>query len=501
MRRSSVLLVAVALVGLAFNLASVSPALATGPTTWTYPGSCNTVTLQLCIDAASSGDTIDLDANDLSTEFAAINKTLSISAAAGYSPTLLGVYVYDTPSATPVNVTLSGFTVTEDIQATFSVGGGDSLAISHVTVAQPASSSSSGPGISLDAEVPASFSVTASHVSFSNEYAGIDVFNNSSGAVSFQAIGNYITAHGATYAGSAIELDTTSTGSMQANVMNNAIWDVANCNCGGASGVFVYPQDTSTMNVNFVGNTLQGVRSSDIGVRNSLLAGGSAWLNVYNNIFAHATDAAIYLDDSESIVSRLAYHAGNNDEFNNGLPDFLDGRSAGSGNLAVNPNLVSPSTGNLHLKSSSPLIDKGQVCSPGGVAISDAAGNNRVFGASMDLGAYERGASAPTGQVFIGGSGTDTITGTSGGDIICGMGGNDVLNGGGGNDFIDGGSGSDKVTGGPGADWLYGGAGGDTLCAKDGTGGNDHVNGGAGTDGYQIDSGDSAVQVEHKVTC
>lgn len=343
--------------------------------------------------------------------------------------------------------------------------------------------------------------MTSSHVSFTNEWAGIEAFNNSSGAVSFQAIGNYITAHGANYAGSGIELDTDSTGSMQADVMNNAIWDVANCNCGGASGIFIYPQSTSQMNVNLVGNTFSAVKSVAVGVRNSLLAGGSGTLNLFNNVFAHSESAALDLDDSGGTASRFTLHAGTNDEFKNGFADFLDGRSAGSGNLSVNPTFVNGSAGNLHLKSSSPLINKGQVCSPGGVANLDAAGNSRVFGASMDLGAYERGAGAPTGQVFIGGSGPDTISGTSGADIICGMGGNDTLSGGGGNDFIDGGSGNDKVTGGSGSDWLYSGSGKDTLCAKDGTGGNDHVNGGSGSDGYQIDKGDSAVQVEHKVTC
>ena len=499
-KRTLILLVVSAVAGVVFSVTSAPPARASLGFLWLYPGTSCTTTLQACIDGASAGDTIELDANDLSTEFAAVNKTLTIAAAAGYSPILYGVDVYDS-DPTPMIVNLSGFTVTNYIEATFSNGGGDSLAISHVAVAQTESSASSGPGISLDAEVPSSFSVTSSHISFTNEWAGISAYNNSSGAVSFQAIGNYITAHGATYAGSGIELDTSSTGSMQADIMNNAIWDVANCNCGGASGAFVYPQATSTMNVNFVGNTFQRVHSSDIGVRNELLAGGIATVNVYNNIFAHTTQAAIDLDDSGGIVSRLAYHAGTNDEFNNGFPDFLDGRSAGSGNLVVNPLFVSPSTGNLHLKSTSPLIDKGQVCSPGGVAISDAAGNSRVFGSSVDLGAYERGAGAPTGQVFIGGSGSDTITGTSGADIICGMGGNDTLNGGGGNDFIDGGNGNDKVVGGGGADWLYGGSGNDTLCAKDGTGGNDHVNGGSGTDGYQIDGGDFAVNVEHKVTC
>ena len=489
-------------VGASIVLASTVaiPLPARAATVWTYPGSCS-ATLQACIDNAAAGDVIDLQANDLSSEFVSIPKSLSIFSLPGFSPTLLGIVVYDSGSAAPMSVTLDGFAVTEYIAATFSGGSGHSLTVNDVSVAQSASASSSGPGISLDAEAPANFSVTGSHVSFSNEWAGIDAFNNSSGPVSFQAIGNFITAHGAMYAGSGIELDTQSTGSMQADVMNNAIWDVADCNCGGASGIFIYPQSTSLMNVNLVGNTFSAVKSVDVGIRNSLAAGGLSTLYAFNNIFANSTSAALYLDDSESIPSRSVLHAGFNDYYKNALPNDVGTRTIGSGNLSVKPKFVAPGTGNLELASTSGLINKGQVCSPGGVANLDAAGHGRLFGSSVDMGAYERGAGTPTGLALVGTSGPDTITGTSGADILCGGGGNDVLNGKGGNDYIDGGAGNDKITGGSGSDMLFGGAGTDTLCGRDGVKGNDHLDGGAGIDGYRIDRGDVATHVEHVVTC
>lgn len=382
--------------------------------------------------------------------------------------------------------------MTEYIEATYSGGTGHSLTINHVRVVQNASSSSSGPGISLDAQAPSTYSVTNSFVSFSNEWSGIGLYGSSSGAVTFQAIGNYITALGATYAGSGIELDSTTTGSLRADIMNNAIWDVANCNCGGASGMFLYPQDTLTMNVNVVGNTFEAVKSEGLDVRNSLAAGGHATVNLFNNVFSHSTSAALDLDDSGSVPARVVLHAGYNDYYKNAFANFLGGRSAGTGNLAVGPKFVNVATGNLQLLATSPLINKGQVCSPGGVANLDAAGNGRLFGMSVDIGAYERGAGVPTGVALVGTSGNDTLTGTPGNDIICGMGGNDTLYGMGGNDYINGGPGNDK---------LYGGPGNDTLCAKDGVHGNDIVNGGPGTDGYSADPGDHLSGVEHTVTC
>jgi hypothetical protein len=460
------------------------------------------VTLQLCLNKALVGDTIQIDVDNLAATdpFITIKRSVSLVAQTGFSPTLTQIGVTDNGSSLPLAVTIDGLGVTDAIQGMFTGGSGHSLTIRHARVAQ--ASPQAGPGISLDAEVPSTLEVVNSTITFDNQYAGIQFFGNWSGTSVFKAIGNYITARNSSSSGSAFDIRSqAATNTLHADIMNNAIFDVANCHCGGASGMFLQLQSTSTTALNVVANTFQSVQANDLLIENLLTSGGSASLDVFNNVFADTVDAAMLFDDSASTASRVALHAGTNDTFNSGIADALNGRSAGTGNLAVDPKFVDGASGDMRLTSSSTLINAGQVCSVGGVSNPDAAGNSRVSGKSIDLGAYERGSGVPTGQVFMGTSGPDTITGTSGADIICGMGGNDTLTGGGGADFIDGGSGTDKITGGGGADWLNGGAGNDILCAKDGVGGNDHINGGAGTDGYQEDTGDFAVNVEKKVTC
>jgi len=499
----------IAVVGVAVALLSLGMASGTrAATLWTYPGTCGTATLQACIDNAAAGDTIALAANDLSGEGATIGKSLTLTAATGFTPVLNRVSVYDGGASGAFAVVLNGFRAT-DIDGTYTGGTGHSLSVSHVRIVQT-DPNASYPGISLDAAAPSSLTVTSSYVSFTDEWAGIELAGSWTGTSTFRAVGNYITALGATYAGSGIELDATGSAQLHADIMNNVIWDVANCNCGGASGLFLYPQDTSTSRVNLVGNTFEAVKSSAVGVRNGLAAGGHGSLYAYNNIFDHSTGAPMYLDDSGSAASALfALAAGYNDVYANGLPNILDGRSAGSHNLAKSPKFVSPSFGDMRLSSTSPLLNVGQVCSPGGVAMPDASGHNRLYGASVDLGAYERGAGAP-GLALLGTSGPDTLTGGSGNDILCGYGGNDKLSGGAGNDYIDGWTGNDTISGGSGNDILYGDAGADTLsggsgndrlCARDGVRGNDHLSGGTGTDSYQADTGDVRVSVEHAVTC
>jgi Ca2+-binding RTX toxin-like protein len=163
---------------------------------------------------------------------------------------------------------------------------------------------------------------------------------------------------------------------------------------------------------------------------------------------------------------------------------------------------VHGATGGLALQATSPLIDAGQVCSPGGVAITDAAGHTRLAGPSVDMGAFERDAGPTTGVALVGGGGPDSLVGTPGADILCGMGGDDKLEGGGGRDYLDGGAGADLLFGDGGPDRLFGGPGDDPcLDTKDGVHGNDRADGGPGNDGFLGDSGDVRVNVEHPTMC
>ncbi|WP_416900382.1 MAG: hypothetical protein ACMVY4_00765 [Minwuia sp.] len=102
----------------------------------------------------------------------------------------------------------------------------------------------------------------------------------------------------------------------------------------------------------------------------------------------------------------------------------------------------------------------------------------------------------------LGGSGNDGLTGDAnanlfiggtGADTINGLGGDDSLNGNEGADSIDGGDGNDNLTGDDGDDILIGGADDDTL---DGQAGSDSLDGGTGIDTADFSLNSNAVSVD-----
>ena len=207
--------------------------------------------------------------------------------------------------------------------------------------------------------------------------------------------------------------------------------------------------------------------------------------------------------------STLAFRGGYNDLYANGSNDYA-GQPRGPGNTAMAPGFVNRMLGQLSLAGDSPLIDRGQVCSPGGIAMPDASGTTRLEGNGVDIGAYERGNRPVTGAVRLGGGGANHLQGTNGDDILCGFAGNDDLLGLAGDDYLDAGNGADHGSGGPGNDRLVGGIGpdhlaggrdGDVLCANDGVAANDTVDGEDGFDRARTDSGDIRKSIEGLATC
>ena len=281
-------------------------------------------------------------------------------------------------------------------------------------------------------------------------------------------------------------------GSTLTDIYNNSIWGAGGSALGG---LYVRANDgTSTLNI--VGNSIDSSDSDGVHIVNNI-SSGHAQVEMFNNIISHTTGAAVSIESLGSSPA-LTLDAGYNDYFADAGSNHLEGRSLGAHNLALNPNYVNRPDANLKLKSTSKLINKGIVCSPGGVAITDAAGKNWLKGATVDMGAYEFGAGVVTGVALVGASGNDTLIGSAGNDIICGLAGLDVVNGSGGNDYVDGGAGNDTVIGGPGSDRLFGEVGNDLLCANDGVKGNDHLIGGPGTDSYAADAHDILASVETK---
>lgn len=99
-------------------------------------------------------------------------------------------------------------------------------------------------------------------------------------------------------------------------------------------------------------------------------------------------------------------------------------------------------------------------------------------------------------DIFLGGSGNDTLQGYAGWDWLSGGAGNDVISGMEDNDVLLGGDGGDALYGGYGADYLAGGTGNDSLYGEAGEdvliggGGADSVYGGDGNDILLVDQTD-----------
>lgn len=480
---------------------------ARGATTWEFPGpDCSQSDgLQACIDKTAAGDTIELTQDPLNSQFGTITHSLTVKPTPGFEPTLGQLEVDDGGTAAPMAVDIEGLSLLSGLATTFTGGTGHSLVIRDVHVR--GHSLIGGSGISLTTSVPSSFHVidTEVVVTLTND-EGIGLFSSApSGLVTLQAIGNRISAPGVADSVEAIAVSSEGSGSVRADILNNVITDVMSCNCGMGTAITFDPAGTTRMRANVVGNTIDHLRptnpagsASGIGLRTETT--GAVSLNAFNNVFSDLKGEAFSFEN-RAAPNEPAVHTGYNDYFELKFGDGVFGRTAGSHNLHEDPKFLDATHEDLRLRASSPLIDAGQVCSPGGVANMDAAGHGRLHGSSVDLGGYERGAGSPTGVAFVGTSGADQFNGTSGDDIICGYGGKDTLNGEAGDDYIDGGTGNDTLTGGPGSDRLFGEAGNDTLCARDGTHGNDQVNGGPGTDGYRVDPGDAKAAVEHTASC
>jgi RTX calcium-binding nonapeptide repeat (4 copies) len=488
---------------LACALVGAAPASVLAATTWDYPSALcplGDTGLQDCIDGTAAGDTVRITQDDLADQGAFIGHSLTLTAASGHHPTLYSAYVNDGGASGSLNVTVEGLTFVSYTQVFLSVGTDHTVTFRNIGVTQAANANFAA--MSLETSVPSTISVIGSRLQYTGEYGGISVSTtNATGLATIQAIGNRISASGATSSGAGVAVQTTGNGAARVEIMNNAIWDVGTCGCGQDSAIAIDGGSLFQTLANVVGNTVDRARATGFNIPALSIKtesdAGVMTVNAFNNVFTRSGVAFAFSDG----IVRALFAAGYNDSYKNTSADELNGHSLGSHNLTSDPKFANEAARNLRLVASSPVIDAGLVCSSGGVANLDAAGHGRLHGATVDMGAYERGAAAPTGVARVGTSSGESLVGTSGDDILCGYGGPDFLDGKGGNDYLRGGPGADVIVGGHGSDRLFGDGGADTLCARDGTHGNDHLDGGAGPDGYLADPGDVKVGVEHSATC
>ena len=473
---------------------------AVGPATWHFPGDCNgQATLQGCItNVAQPGDTIEIVTDTTISETPTITKSLTLDSGSGFHGSISGG-VHVTATSGTLDVSLHDLSFDGGILVNLTGGSNHHLTLDHLTVTNGTTTGLAG--LYLLTTVPATLDALSNtfHVTHGTATQMYLEAANDTGTTTFRVIGNHMNGHGGDNSFGGVQLILDGSGAARADILNNSVWDVAGCGCVGGAGVYYRINDPASDDVNVVGNTFERAVAG-VFIQTLTTAGGHYTLDLFNNVISHPTAQGVTIDSFNN-PSEFTLRAGNNDYFALGQPNNFNGYPSGTGNLGLAPQYVSPTTGNLRLKATSPLINKGVVCSPGGVAKVDAAGNFRLAGPTVDMGAFEHGAGLPTGIVFVGSPDGDSKSGTAGADILCGYGGADFLNGKGGNDYVNGGGASDLVVGGPGADRIFGGTSGDTVCGRDGVNGNDYIDGGSGADDYRADPGDTVLHVEHLGSC
>ncbi len=201
---------------------------------------------------------------------------------------------------------------------------------------------------------------------------GIYAYSNSSWTISDNAISGNSAYNGAgIYCGSYY-------GSLA--LYNNTLW--ANIATNNAGGIYLSNPGGTTTCVN---NTIAG----------NFCANGGAGIYVYtyyststvvdnNTVAFNASGIAV------SDVNGTAPTLDNNCVYGNDANAYLGvaNQTGINGNIAANPLLANIAAGNLHIQPASPCLGAGNVEAVAGIS-TDADGNPRITGTTVDIGAYE----------------------------------------------------------------------------------------------------------------
>ncbi|HVH35448.1 MAG TPA: right-handed parallel beta-helix repeat-containing protein [Tahibacter sp.] len=164
-----------------------------------------------------------------------------------------------------------------------------------------------------------------------------------------------------------------------------------------ASAMFLF----SNNQIEVANNTIVGNRctGADLVERWSIRTYTFTGLHFSNNVFWGNNPAG--LPDTYDL--RLYAQNTNQTTLTNNLIQARIGTAlAETGSLSTNPGFVDAGNGDYRPDASSPLADAGSDATAAGLMPTDVAGNARVTGARVDIGAYER-AAAPADPIFTGG--------------------------------------------------------------------------------------------------
>lgn len=405
-RRSSLwaMLIVIAIVFPGTGISSADAATVTFPSA---TPTCST-SLQACINAAGPGDIVEVATNNPISEDLNIEKSLTLRAAAGFSPVLddLAAVVLSNPATLSNSIVFEGFRLNPGF----------------VRAAQRSSQP---------------FDLRVRNNTFTdtfNDHPAIELdtgLNGPYGAVSFDISDNAVTIPDAFFAINAIFVNGGLASKFQGTIRNNKFVDLA----GGQGAAILVANNSSELKVDVVGNHISGTNynngvfvhqfgegSADVRVINNLVEGqvddagrpgavaiavsqgnanfvvanntlvnsengisiggaqfGATWQGVVaNNIVANISEFGISIDNPSAAVVN-----DHNLVFNTGGNNF----TPGPGTLIVDPAFVG--SGDYGLMLGSPAQDVGNNARVPVDVLTDIDGHQRIQGAAVDLGAYE----------------------------------------------------------------------------------------------------------------
>jgi hypothetical protein len=365
--------------------------------TLTYPGvgACGT-TLQACVDAAAAGDTLEIATNTPIDTDVTIAKSLTLTARSGFTPVIGTSATHRTVTATDaglgggaVQIRLADLTLNNaEVAVLLDDDSGHAVTVERLDLAH-SSGGTTGQGISVDLRAPSSSVVLRQNKVVTPGDAIRLASELPSGSGTLLAIANRITTFNPSASRTGILVDLAGGGTVTAYVYSNVVYGVSRAS--GGAGIDVFSSDSVTAGVNIINNTFDDVQgnTNSIQVR-SPTGSAQAVVNIFNNIVTRSSQASIAILNPGT--QELEVNHGFNDFFGSAAPDQYGGYGpAGPMTVSVDPLYVNAAAADYRLQVGSPVLDAGASNPTGGIPEIDASGGTRVFGASIDIGAYELG--------------------------------------------------------------------------------------------------------------
>ncbi|HWR88774.1 MAG TPA: choice-of-anchor Q domain-containing protein [Dissulfurispiraceae bacterium] len=397
----------------------------------TYPGSppCNS-TLQACIDGAGTGDTVEIGTNEAIEEHLDMTRSIVLKAAAGFKPVIGGqtggiirfrgpdgadnfftfqgitvrdgnidithgsigtltVIVSDNDFLVFTGTQQSGISVSDYCYNNTSARCGDLLfLVSNNRMTVPSSADQTeGISVSSTGSGHATGVIQNNDITMRGNHQGaaIDVYNGGT-ILSVDVSGN--TVSGTNYNGGIVLFQTSAAASTTARITNNLVTG-QNGNVGNSGAIAVYGS-SGELDVAVMNNTVAG-NNDGISVDGRHDLGAVVRARVTNNIIVNSTREGLSLDSDfvRTIDNRYNLVFGNK----------FDAYVPGLGTVTSDPLFVG--NGNYRLRPDSPAVNKGLNTPVDGLPSTDLDGLSRIFGGTVDIGAYEYAVmTAPENQQY-----------------------------------------------------------------------------------------------------